>query len=517
MTTPPIYYNNTIPLNQEYIVEYNIGDEGPAGGLIFWADDTFYLEAAPEDEAGFYKWSNTLEEIGTTETEVLTGYNNTLKMLEQDETAPAALICNNKELNGYDDWFLPSQDELNLMYENLYLQELGNFDDTLASSYYWTSSEYNANNAYYQYFYNGAKISTNKESAENKVRAIRKFSKYINISDWGTHPEDNPRYLEYKYLREREDNYFLNNAEGINWNLVNNILTDTDTYTQQQISGHSYSSVITLTNIDVANINELRNNTQIYKIEHNINVEASDSGILELKYIIGDYESNWSEHSIYTQYDVKNYNGFPFNYNKKITWDDLQNITIQLRVKNTTSESIIVKLYQIYTNVGHYDSDIAGRRILGDPGRLDYDGEQRHETWKHTGGGLYVENLWRISPDPNDLYAWRDLFVISLPVMIRDTLAFIERYDAGYFYDAGGTFFYDIGAIVLDAPVPEHLQAYRAPGLHVININDFQQEYNTLVDIQLYSHEDAKAEMLENFLYEGLSDKNFEALLEYEL
>lgn len=42
----------------------------------------------------------------------------------------------------FEDWFLPSLDELKLMYDNIKVRGLGNFI-TKAFNEYWSSSEYN--------------------------------------------------------------------------------------------------------------------------------------------------------------------------------------------------------------------------------------------------------------------------------------------------------------------------------------------------------------------------------------
>ncbi len=50
----------------------------------------------------------------------------------------AARLCLDLSHGEYDDWFLPSQNELNLMYDNLKAEGIGSF----ANGNYWSSSEY---------------------------------------------------------------------------------------------------------------------------------------------------------------------------------------------------------------------------------------------------------------------------------------------------------------------------------------------------------------------------------------
>jgi len=81
--------------------------------------------------------------------------------------------CNDLIKGGYSDWFLPSRIELIWMYNNLEDQgsdAVGSFVD----SFYWSSSEYDAGNAWGQYFLNGYQEYYDKGS-ERRVRAVRAF------------------------------------------------------------------------------------------------------------------------------------------------------------------------------------------------------------------------------------------------------------------------------------------------------------------------------------------------------
>ena len=169
-------------------IEYNLRDIGPAGGFIFYINPNYqtdgwhYLEAAPSDEDTYTtRWSNVNSELlGTTETTIGSGLSNT-EEITNISTSGAAFVCNSFEINSYDDWFLGSQDEVNMMYTELHLYSVGNF----ALSSYWTSSEASATNAYRQTFNGGTQSSASK-STYYRLRPIRRFSdvsKYSLIYD----------------------------------------------------------------------------------------------------------------------------------------------------------------------------------------------------------------------------------------------------------------------------------------------------------------------------------------------
>ena len=157
---------------------YALRDTGPAGGLIFYvkeggySDGWMYLEAAPSDQStgaplGCYE---TLIS-GADGTAVGTGEQNTIDIEAGCTTAgTAADICANLSLGGYSDWFLPSKDELNLMYTNLKLAGVGGF----AADYYWSSSECTASLAWLQGFGSGGQYGGYKYHYL-RVRAVRAF------------------------------------------------------------------------------------------------------------------------------------------------------------------------------------------------------------------------------------------------------------------------------------------------------------------------------------------------------
>ncbi|MBP3367345.1 MAG: DUF1566 domain-containing protein [Treponema sp.] len=83
---------------------YKIGDTGPGGGIVFYIDGNRRYEAKEVFVA--YKWQTAVNK------------------------------CEEYCANGYDDWYLPTKYELNLIYQNL--RKVGKIS---GCSSYWSSSQ----------------------------------------------------------------------------------------------------------------------------------------------------------------------------------------------------------------------------------------------------------------------------------------------------------------------------------------------------------------------------------------
>ena len=129
-----------------------------------------FIAAAADQSAGMQWYNGTYIATGATATAIGSGANNTtLIVAAQGAGTYAASVCDNLVLNGYSDWYLPSKDELNKMYINQVA--IGG----LSSYIYWSSSEYNANDAWLQVMSNGGIGANNKFNNTIHVRAVRAF------------------------------------------------------------------------------------------------------------------------------------------------------------------------------------------------------------------------------------------------------------------------------------------------------------------------------------------------------
>jgi hypothetical protein len=166
--------------------EYAAGDVGPAGGLIFYvnpswkADGWRYLEAAPFDQSAGAPWGCFRTEIGGARgTAVGTGRQNTEDILSACRApGTAAALCAALTVNGIGGWFLPSIDELVLMYTNLAVTGAADFGERGRADNvnYWSSTQVSADMARHLDFAdNGRRLHYDDKDYPRGVRAVRAF------------------------------------------------------------------------------------------------------------------------------------------------------------------------------------------------------------------------------------------------------------------------------------------------------------------------------------------------------
>jgi len=85
--------------------------------------------------------------------------------------ASAKSACDQLDLNGYDDWRLPTKEELDTLYTILKLNSKGNFEN----SSYWSSSEYNSYYAWRKNFNTGRVDRRGNKANKQLVRAVRNY------------------------------------------------------------------------------------------------------------------------------------------------------------------------------------------------------------------------------------------------------------------------------------------------------------------------------------------------------
>jgi len=179
----PNYFDGTEWLNFDgSSAKLAIGDFYK-GGIVFYLDGSGGgLICALTDQSSGIQWYNGSYTItGATATEIGSGQANTTTIINnQGAGSYAATVCDNYSFDGYSDWFLPSKDEIDQIYQNrtvINSAAIANGGAAIISSGYWTSSEHNEyspDDAWYQTFHDGYK-DFNSKDMQYRVRAVRAF------------------------------------------------------------------------------------------------------------------------------------------------------------------------------------------------------------------------------------------------------------------------------------------------------------------------------------------------------
>ncbi|MEL7148967.1 MAG: hypothetical protein AAFO69_21515 [Bacteroidota bacterium] len=159
------------------------------GGLIFHVDpnDGTGLVAATEDQSDGMYFNCGTDFLGTADlTFIGIGALATNQILQVCDDDSPAKLCAELQLNGYNDWFLPSTDELAAMWARLADLDgnginSGSFDPNnigkFERAYYWSANEY-PTDAYFMVvnsFQDGDRSYKYKDDPDGRVRAARAF------------------------------------------------------------------------------------------------------------------------------------------------------------------------------------------------------------------------------------------------------------------------------------------------------------------------------------------------------
>jgi TonB-dependent SusC/RagA subfamily outer membrane receptor len=157
--------------DRTFVAQYELG-ELIHGGYIFYIDGTgsHGLVCSASDLGQNAVWGYCTPE-GAESRDVGSGSHNTVDIVNGcNDSSSAAGLCHNLELNGYSDWFLPSVNELQLIYRNLHEKGIGGFSET----YYWSSTQ-DKFGAWVVNFYYGNKSNQNRDKQGVLVRPVRAF------------------------------------------------------------------------------------------------------------------------------------------------------------------------------------------------------------------------------------------------------------------------------------------------------------------------------------------------------
>ena len=143
---------------------YKTGDAG------YDIDIVHGLIAYTKEVSSNMQWYNGIDKVtGATATAIGTGNANTNTIVSvQGSGSYAAQLCSDFVLNGYNDWYLPSQMDLKMLYINRAI--IGGF----TNNGYWSSSEINSGAAWFLDFLNGS-VSSNTKAVTECVRPVRSF------------------------------------------------------------------------------------------------------------------------------------------------------------------------------------------------------------------------------------------------------------------------------------------------------------------------------------------------------
>ena len=174
LKTQAVFGKASLFIDSVIATTYKIGDPGPAGGLVFYLTDEsgeHGMEMGWVNETAENIWGCSGTAVGTSAA-YGAGMANTTAINAVCGTGTAASSAASYSLNGFNDWFLPSLDELNLIKEQPFCTGQ---PYACASGVFWSSTEGDVDRAWLQMLEDKTSQSAQRRTGKYRYQPVRAF------------------------------------------------------------------------------------------------------------------------------------------------------------------------------------------------------------------------------------------------------------------------------------------------------------------------------------------------------
>ena len=164
--------SNGVTVTVDTAPAFSVGDSY-GGGIVAYVDMSGLHGFVVYDNGASVStdhWATNNNITGATGSALGDGANNTISILGNTTSNPA-IACSTGNFNGYNDWVMPSTDELGEVIQ----AHIDGYLTNLTGSFYWTSTEQTSNNAYMRENMTNTIYSADKTSSTFDTVAIRYF------------------------------------------------------------------------------------------------------------------------------------------------------------------------------------------------------------------------------------------------------------------------------------------------------------------------------------------------------
>tara|TARA_B100000963_G_scaffold197214_1_gene171625 strand:+ start:111 stop:6728 length:6618 start_codon:yes stop_codon:yes gene_type:complete len=338
-------------------------------GIIYHIDSvSIFLASLKEDEfQAEFGCNGTF--INNTSTNLGTGLSNSQSIIQQCASNNiAANLCLSLITDYHSDWFMPSRDELQLMYSNLKTNGYGDFDE---NTIYWSSSN-GFGTPYRAWIVNFSDGSLGNYDSKNEILNVRP-TRLHPISQSSSYQSpvnnvscDSVAVLNLTITQPDTSIIEVTACESYEWN--GQVYNESGTYTSVSSENFSIKCNGVDEYVDLGDICNLSGFPITIQLDFQIPIDANDSEtfiLFDTDENIGNYTGIWSYVSLNTfACHYGGGNGAIGSSNRRTKWKDMsfnagQWYNLALTIRGPTDMSLYVDGVDIEGDYDGYGGSIA--------------------------------------------------------------------------------------------------------------------------------------------------------------